>query len=75
MRLDRIDPALFAAAGDLFSPSVAVLTSGVTVRFRTDSATARVNFNHLSYVVTEGTGYVIYQEGVFDRLVSDLETV
>ncbi len=75
MRLDRIDPAIMANPGDLFSPAVAVLTTGVTIRFCTDSPTVRAYFNHLSYVVTEGTGYVVYQDGVFNQLVTDLETV
>jgi lysophospholipase L1-like esterase len=75
VRLDRIDPLLFADPQGLFSPAVAVLTTGVTIRFRTDSASIRANFNHLSFVVTEGTGYVVFQDGVFDRLVTDLETV
>jgi hypothetical protein len=75
MRLDRVDPVLLADTEDLFAPAVAVLTTGVTVRFRTDSATVQANFNHLSHVVTEGTGYVVYRDGVFDQLVSDLEVV
>jgi lysophospholipase L1-like esterase len=75
MRLDRIDPLLFGDPQDLFSPAVAVLTTGVTVRFRTNSPSIRVNFDHLSYVVTEGTGYVVFQDGAFDQLVSHLETV
>ncbi len=75
LRLDRIDPALLADPNDAFAATVAVLTTGVTVRFRTDSATIRATFNHLSHVVTEGTGYVVFQDGVFDRLVSDLEVV
>jgi lysophospholipase L1-like esterase len=75
VRLDRIDPLLLADPQDLFSPSVAVLTTGVTIRFRTDSASIRANFDHLSFVVTEGTGYAVFQDGVFDRLVSDLEAV
>ena len=75
LRLDRIAPALLADTGGLFSSSVAVLTTGVTVRFRTDSPTVRANFNHLSYVVTENTGYVVYQDGVYDKLVNELEVV
>ena len=75
MRLDRIDPQLFPDAGGLFAPSVAVLTSGVTIRFRTDSPTIRASFTHLSYVVTENTGYVVYQDGRFDQLINELETV
>ncbi len=75
VRLDRIDPLLLADPDDLFSPAVAVLTTGVTVNFRTDSASIRANFNHLSHVVTENTGYVVYQNGVFDQLVNELDVV
>lgn len=75
MRLDRIDPLILADPGGLFSPAVGVLTTGVTIRFRTDSASIRANFNHISHVVTEGTGYVVFQDGELDQLVPDLEVV
>jgi len=75
MRLDRIDPQLLTNPTDLFSPAVAVLTTGVTVGFCTDSPSIRAHFNHLSYVVTENTGYVVFQNGVFDQLVHELEVV
>jgi lysophospholipase L1-like esterase len=75
LRLDRLSPELLADPDGLFSPTVAVLTTGVTVRFRTASPTVRATFNHLSSVVTEGTGYAVFQNGAFNELVSDLEVV